>query len=407
MDVVYITDESYVMPTSVSIVSLCTNVNQSKNINVYIICHGLSETSKNKFKKILFSNLNLKLIDVQEKSLAEIGKNGFLIAGFHVSPSALLKFYLPKIFGTLDKILYLDSDVIINKDISELWEINIADYYSAVVERPYFPTINFDKLGIADEYYFNTGVMLMNLKLMRDVGLTEMLIEYRKNGFNTLMDQDAFNSVMHGKIVKLDYKYNLGMMWFMRKQFDVINRDLFSGAYASEQQCLDEQSIIHLSGGYKPWKYNVPYFTDLFMKYYKKSAYKKEDLNITSLLDLVNMQKDALERYRNLLNLIEIGVIGWRLPYWKLPANSTVVIYGAGECGKSIKKQIEITGYCRIALWVDKNYREIEEAESPNKIKSIHYDYVLIAIAREDIIKEVEEYLSKEGVLRDKILKLI
>ena len=280
MDVVYITDENYVMPTCVSVVSLYENVKD--NLNVYILCHSISERSKRMLHKLKNPNHNLILIDVENGAFDELSKKGDLKPGFHVSKSALFKFVLPEILENLHKVLYLDSDVAVCCDISELWDTKLDGYYVAAVERPFYDENELELRGIRGGY-FNSGVMLMNLSLMRKEHLSSVLIEYRGCGVNKLMDQDTFNYVMQGRFLKLSYKYNFGMRWYLEHKFNKVNSLLFNNEYDSESDMFLGQSIVHFSSSCKPWKYYIPYFSEIFMKYYKISPYGNKTLEISQI----------------------------------------------------------------------------------------------------------------------------
>ncbi|MCK7489743.1 MAG: hypothetical protein MZU79_05535 [Anaerotruncus sp.] len=89
----------------------------------------------------------------------------------YVTSAAYLKFDLPDLIPNQDKVLYLDGDIIIQKDLSDLFEINIKDYYAGAVKD----------IGLIDndlniKNYFNSGVMLLNLKLMRENNASTALL---------------------------------------------------------------------------------------------------------------------------------------------------------------------------------------------------------------------------------------
>jgi len=92
-------------------------------------------------------------------------------------------------------VLYLDGDILIQKDLSGLCAINIDDAYAGVVNDI---VLTENDLHIQD--YFNSGVMLLNLKLLRENNMPAALLNLRKSstGF-TYMDQDCFNLLFEKK----------------------------------------------------------------------------------------------------------------------------------------------------------------------------------------------------------------
>ena len=113
----------------------------------------------------------------------------------------LMKTAMCEIFPDKDKVLILDCDTIVEKDISPMWEYGI-DYYGAV--RQY----DDGRQGrFTTGYYFNVGVMMCNLKKLRDG--TEAEIRRRLNERDyTYPEQDCINEVCRHHITSLPSRYN-------------------------------------------------------------------------------------------------------------------------------------------------------------------------------------------------------
>ncbi len=129
---------------------------------------------------------------------------------------ALFRILLPQICSNLSKIIYLDSDLLINCDIKELWETDISNYcIAAVPDEPVVKGIAWTKptsIGaISKETYFNSGVLYMNLDKIRKKGnLLEMMSTYLKeNPDSNLPDQDALNVIFNKETLLLDKKWNV------------------------------------------------------------------------------------------------------------------------------------------------------------------------------------------------------
>lgn len=114
----------------------------------------------------------------------------------------MMKVVLSKILYC-DKALFLDCDTIVQKDLSPLWDIDLTDYYFAAVKQK--------DDGRGGEYfkgdYFNTGVLMCNLKKLRD-GMDDVLI-YRLN-FHPYqyVEQDCISTECEGKIYPLKGRWN-------------------------------------------------------------------------------------------------------------------------------------------------------------------------------------------------------
>lgn len=271
IQIVFITDEKYVMPTTVAITSILENKKKSTSYHFYILGNTLSSTSKSIINKLKTDDTEITIIDSAKELNFKSGANA------HVSKTACLKFYLPEILENLDKVLYLDSDIIVQKDLTDLYETNICDYYLASCLDALATSVSYDNR------YFNSGVMLLNLEKMRKDNIPNKLIEYKLTKNNTFMDQDAFNNVCKTSIKILPSRYNFLIMLMNRnkKHIDVnfFDKDFDKNTKKIYKKC----SIIHYAYKYKPWEYNLKDITKIFLKYYNKSPYKKYKLNLRNI----------------------------------------------------------------------------------------------------------------------------
>ncbi|WP_044936436.1 glycosyltransferase family 8 protein [Pseudobutyrivibrio sp. LB2011] len=405
-NVVYISDYRYILPLVVSVVSLCENLVllNEDTCNIYIICNQVSDEYKNKIKSINYPKINIIIIDVNNDSLIE----GIVdIDEHHVTKSACYKFFIPNILNNVEIALYLDCDVIINKDIRAIFEYEINDVSCAVVEKPLDGDSLGKRIGLEEGKYFNTGVMLMNLKMMRDKMYPQKLFEYKKKHQNLskLMDQDVFNIVLNNDVLYIPTRYNFLMSLFMYHKFEEINMRLFNDAYISPRDCIFDQVVIHCVDKYKPWDYEIPYFSEIFMKYYSKSFFGNERLNLVSLLYQLNKNNYELI-YKN--KMWSEGIIDYRFPYERIDSGSRIIIYGAGAVGKTFMEELSYTHYCEVIMWVDTNWKEInnENIKDPDLIKNSEYDSILIAVSSENYVNEICEFLNGLGVVKDKIVSL-
>ncbi len=428
MDVCYITDEKYVMPTCVSLTSLKENV--SEYVRVYIICDNVKSESKDVLQSVQTSTFKITLIDAEaclqgyEKVVEEIVAK----TGTYVSKSALIKFDLPNILNDLKKVLYLDSDVVICKDISGLWNTDIEDYYVAAVndmgDGHYLGGDHPDlasRLGLVSGNYFNSGVILLNLDLMRCDSISDVLKDYRLKGINYFMDQDALNYVLGAKRKVMPYKYNYMASLIYLSEFETYNTCFYGNEYKSISACLDDQFIIHMSGPYKPWDYQIPYVSELYDRYYANSPYAKETLCRSELIALFfskimsgsKMINDLNQGMQKLIGEIEYlkkckSIMDWHFPTERIRKNSKVVLYGAGEIGKTFYDQVLKSRYCNIVMWVDGKYNNISDFDvrSPEEISDTEYDYLLIALSRGKDISAVKQQLIQLGLMDDRVLTL-
>lgn len=128
----------------------------------------------------------------------------------------MFRVMLPELLPDVDKIIYLDADLLVNRDIKEMWDIDIQDYCLAAV--PDSPTVNgavrptpVIKEKVLASQYFNAGVLCMNLKRIRANGsMSEKVLNYLEgNPDDFLLDQDALNVTYKDETLLLDGQWNV------------------------------------------------------------------------------------------------------------------------------------------------------------------------------------------------------
>jgi lipopolysaccharide biosynthesis glycosyltransferase len=276
--IVFITDNNFVLPTCAAITSLMLNKNRKTKYRVYIIV--TSETSRENREKLTANRTENVLVETVTCSTDHIKS---CLGYEHVSNLCLLKFDIADLFPRYDKILYLDGDIIVTKDLTELYNIPLENCYAAATSDmaivkfyDYFKDLNIGN-------YFNAGVMLLNAKLIRENKIKMLLYAERKNPNYRYVDQDIWNVICKNKIVWLPVKYNnmFGNYGNWNITINDINR-YYNANYKSEKSLIHDSYIIHLCGPAKPWKDAAAFFGREWMRYFKKSALGKEKLQLAN-----------------------------------------------------------------------------------------------------------------------------
>lgn len=287
INISFICDDGYVMPTVVAIVSVLENKLDDTNLCIYILADSLKKENIEKFKSL--ENNSCKVII---KKVDSSRYKGLEKKYSNVSRSSLLKFSIPEVLSDVDKVLYIDGDVIVRKDLSELFNIELKDYYAAVVSDGPKKTIAGGKKHAyyGDPLYFNSGMMLLNTKKMREDELTRKLIDFRLNEYNYFMDQDAFNRVLGKNVIHVSPKYDmmLHLVSFMNEDFsmDQLNEFYNINCYETVDEMLKDAVILHYTLS-KPWKYfDIP-GADEWIRYYNISSYHTNKLNRVSYMTYV------------------------------------------------------------------------------------------------------------------------
>ncbi|MBO7605742.1 MAG: hypothetical protein J6S61_04695 [Elusimicrobiaceae bacterium] len=181
-------------------------------------------------------------------------------------------------------LLYLDSDIIVKGSIVELLNTDISGCYIAASYEFY---CHLDRIryslhrSVSNDFYFNSGVMLLNLKRMREDSISESLWNYKLNKSKTkLMDQESLNAVCGLKSISLPIIWNFNPRFLSRKLLTEINK-VYLTDYVSIDELEHDIKIIHYVGKPdKPWIYSTAH-----MRYYWDVIYKR--LKWTSSLNLL------------------------------------------------------------------------------------------------------------------------
>lgn len=269
INVAYILDKKFYYPTIVSLQSLCIHANENAHYDVYLICVDLSDNETDYFDRLSKPNVAIHIINVSSSDVNETIKDKQLKAVAHVSTAAIYKFSLPNMVDC-DKLLYIDGDTIIKTDLLDIFNIELSSHYVAASLDPQSKNARpSNSKWVRNGPYFNTGVLLMNTKLMRTNNLPDKLLDYRINGINDYMDQDAFNAVINYDFVIMPTYYNFSTVLF--KSRDLL--DFESTCNLPHEQLLSDHvkkaSILHFTGPWKPWNYYNVHGSFIWYKIYR------------------------------------------------------------------------------------------------------------------------------------------
>lgn len=239
IDIVFSIDDIYVNHVLVTMHSIIKNNKSFKKIHFHIITNDISYNNQNMIKTMEKSNpevcVDFIFIDIRRFM-------DFPINIKHITSITYGRFLAADILDDLDRVLYLDADVIVLGDLSELWNAKIQNKCIAGSHKQYinkqFPGYK-ESIGLErNNTYINTGVMLMNLSRIRQLNKTqELLINAKKlKDIVRIQDQDIINITFNGEITRVHKKYNY------------TDSDRREGSLGE-----DEIVIVHFNTRNKPW----------------------------------------------------------------------------------------------------------------------------------------------------------
>ncbi len=291
-------DNNYVQHAGVMLTSLFEN-NKKNKIHIHFFSAEFNESNVLKLEKItnnycqLFTFYKLNEYDFKDCFISN-----------HLTFATYYKIIIPSILEkTTDKVLYLDTDIVVCNDIKKLWNIKVSDYTIAAIND--FNLEGPGRLGFHKKYnYFNAGVILFNIKSWNQLNLTSKIFDYIKLSTSNLIfhDQDALNANLFDKRLNISPIYN--QMGFI---FELKTKDLLKIYSSIEiEEIFKTQLVIHYTGSSKPWIYlNIHPFKKEYYKYLLLTEWKnfKPQANFKTKLKFVFLKLAGLNLYTKFFNL--------------------------------------------------------------------------------------------------------
>ncbi len=252
-NICYSLDSKYTEQLAVSICSILKNADTRDNLNFYILDGGISEQDKlniDILKNIKDFNIQYIKINRDDFSAYPMLKNyNEKFKDYHVTVPTYFRFKLPELLPDINKILYLDCDVIVRTSLNDLYNEGIENN-SALMVLDVEAENNAQRLGL--NKYYNAGVMLINLEFWRNNKVEESVLNYIQNNREKILwqDQDIINVILNESIKEVSEKWN-----FQYFSYNEITPEK-----------LSEADIVHLSGRFKPWI--IPFEHPVYDIYY-------------------------------------------------------------------------------------------------------------------------------------------
>lgn len=259
--IVFSTDDNYAPYTSTALFSLIKNCNIKEKYDVFIFYTDLSPQKKEALYELHTENVSIYFKDLSSiiREYADL-----FYAPAHYSKESYYRFFIPDILGEIyEHVIYLDDDLIVNCDISEiLLDIDpkmtihdVLNYSTNSVSQ------RIQSLGLSYQSYINAGVLVINCKAFRKRCYFEKAIECIKHKPDLkCIDQDVLNIVCQGDIDLIAPSWNI--QWHnlndISKLVPVI-QDLIVK--------LKHPRIIHYTSDQKPWNCKLNDYADYFFKY--------------------------------------------------------------------------------------------------------------------------------------------
>lgn len=279
--IIFISDDNNAIRIAVAINSIIQSSVPENNYDFYILYDELDDINK---KLIVDTSDNLANVHIELVNVSTFLKEYDPVPNFNV-PVEMFLLIVPELFSEFDKVLYFDSDILCFRDVADLFKIDFGDRLLACVIDPVFisqynglnPTIKDyadNVLRLSNPYgYFSTGVLALNLKVMRSKLQKYEAIKEGCGKTYKNTSRDVLNIKCEGKVRYLDMAWNVVPKSTETKVIEIYALQEITDSYNKSK---NDPNIINFAYGYKPWNNPGGEFAEEFWKSLRNtSLYEK------------------------------------------------------------------------------------------------------------------------------------
>ena len=265
-----------------------------KNVNFFLLSDDLDKNNSDKLSEMTRQmGGNLKIVYVDKGLFKDFPMPDAGEGVSHIKISTYFRLFLPLLLpSTVEKLIYLDCDIVVRHSLKPLFDEDIIDYYLGAVYHTNDAPINngsFVRLNIPQSQgYFNAGVLLINLEKWRQDGIYEKCMAFLHTDADKIVnhDQDVLNVVCGGNTKLLPCTWNCTNGFFYKSFMS--KDDRIARIYKEHiDETISDPAVVHFAYRPKPWEIICvhPYRND-FIKCLKMTPYKKVNYKWPTLFEL-------------------------------------------------------------------------------------------------------------------------
>lgn len=252
-------DDGYCPFLAVAIQSMIDNSSPEYTYCIKVLNTDISSENKRKISRYEQENVSIEFVDLNYYIQKIKDK---LYTRDYYSKTTYFRLFIPNLYPQYDKVLYLDSDIVVLDDIAELFNSDIENNLVAAAPddviqfNPVFQTYAEKVVGVADYHrYFNAGVLLMNLHQLRKFKFQEKFVYLLdKIKFSVAQDQDYLNRLCKGRVKLIDRTWN---------------------RMPIEDPKIKPENVklVHFNLAFKPWHFEDILYKEFFWLYAHETEY--------------------------------------------------------------------------------------------------------------------------------------
>ena len=298
-------DDNFVKYTMVSMRSIMDNTSRDYKYVIHILNTNICDEMKKAVMDMAEENFEIRFEDVTDYLTSISDK---LPIRDYYSKTTYFRMFIAEMFPEYEKAIYIDSDTIVNGDISELYLHDLKDNYvgaaneQVMIQENVYGEYVEKVLGIDRYHYFNAGLLLINCEQFRKNHVLDQFVDLLHTyNFVVTQDEDYLNLICKDRVLWLEQPWNtevFGEIAYPESEFKMIHYIMVS----------------------KPWHYEGAKYSEHFWRYAKETAVYNEikevlanytdeqrEEDAASCDRLLQMAKDEIAKENNYLNLLKRG----------------------------------------------------------------------------------------------------
>ena len=286
MNIVCATDDNFVQHCSIMLTSLLVN---NSDVQIYVLTEGLKPENEKIIREEVEDKGGQVKFCIVDSAIVEKFPMPEGAGLQHISRATYYRLLISDLLPhTVDKVIYLDCDIIVNKSIQELWDIDLTGYALAACKQIGFG-YEAERLGYPIEYgYFNAGVNMINLSYFREHNVSEQLIKYIADNYSKIKyhDQDTLNAVLYNKTLHIMPQWNMTSIIYsfcLSMRGDARNGKVICDYKDEKNNALLNKMnppVVHYVSKPKPWQKDCVH--PLYNLYYQYARYTNNYADIKS-----------------------------------------------------------------------------------------------------------------------------
>ncbi|WP_130812485.1 DUF4422 domain-containing protein [Olsenella sp. Marseille-P4559] len=279
--VVFASDDAYVPVLTVAIESMLRNASPERFYDVVVLTRDISGDHQAAMRAFLGRHENVRITFFDVWRMVE----GFELDtnNEHISVETYYRFLVQDVLSAYNKVVYLDSDLVVEGDVAQLFDTDLGDnLVAATRDVDYLANLNLPDgkrmrytrgvLKMKSPYdYFQAGVLVLNTRAMRELHTVQEWLEVSQRSDFIYNDQDILNTECEGRATYLDASWNVTNDIFHRTTALYPNAP--AAAYDAYLASRSNPRVVHFAGAVKPWTHGWIDLSEHFWNYARETPF--------------------------------------------------------------------------------------------------------------------------------------